>query len=147
MSTNGHKGIISDRQSATANKTQASKFAAALELAENAEAYEYTTLEDFRLSARKFMSKSRFGFYYENFMLIISVASSIEFICVTYLEDHFETDHVYRAKIVELFFVALFSLDWCLNYFLAHQKMLFLMRYCFGVVHLVWRFNYFIFIL
>jgi hypothetical protein len=128
MSASGYKGIVSERQSATSNKTQASKFAAALELAENAESEEFSTLEDFRHSTRKFMSKSRFGFYYENILLLVSVASSIEFICFTYLEDHFETDHIYRAKIVELFFVALFTADWCLNFFLADQKMVFLPR-------------------
>ena len=37
------------------------------------------SLEDIRLKTKKFLTNSRFGMIYENIMLVISVASAIEY--------------------------------------------------------------------
>ncbi len=131
MATNSYKGISSDRVSGSSKVQQVSKFAAALELAENDTTEEFSTVEDFRLNLKKFMSKSKFGLYYEKFMLLISVASTIEFITNTYLEQHAHSDGKadHNSDIASLLFVAFFCCDWCLNFFLADRKMVYILGY------------------
>ena len=132
---NSYKGITSNsvpERSTNSSKVQASKFAEALELAENDVTEEFSTIEDFRLNLKKYMSKSTFGLYYEKFMVFMSIASTIEFITNTYFEQQASSTtnsaFAHNSNISALCFVALFTCDWCLNFFLADRKMVYILR-------------------
>ena len=88
------------------------------------------SLEDIRLKLKKFMSNSTFGVYYENLLLIISVASSLEYIYQSYLDYSRPDDRVVLNIInaIEKVLAVVFMFDWSLNLFMADHKLVFVAR-------------------
>jgi len=86
------------------------------------------SLEEMRVRVKKFMTTSTFGQNYNNVLLLISVASSIEYMYQTYLDptDHPNAILLNNLNIVEKILASLFMFDWCLNYFMADHKLIFM---------------------
>ncbi len=78
--------------------------------------------ESFRLKTKEFLTHSVIGEIYSNLLLAASVFSCFQYLSNTYRED--ETDKDY----VELGIAIVFTLDWCLNCFIADHKVLFFTR-------------------
>ena len=91
------------------------------------ERMELYSMEDIRLKTKKFLTHSKFGYYYENILLIISVASSIEYICQTYLDDNKDSqqDIIILLNTIEKVLAVVFMFDWSLNFFTADHKLVF----------------------
>lgn len=89
------------------------------------------------------MSRSIYGQWYENVMLVISVLSSMEYIWETYLNVSSAVDRqqLKILNIVELVVAVIFNLDWGLNLFMADHKLNFVTRYALHLPHT--RFNFF----
>lgn len=105
------------------------KFSQALEQA-GAKQEEGMTLEERRLHLKKFMNHSKFGKYYENIIILLSIVSCFEYIYETYLTKSNPGDaaQLVILKIAELVFATIFGLDWALNVFLAEHRILYLTR-------------------
>ena len=95
------------------------------------EKLELYSIEDIRLKTKKFMTHSKFGLYYENALLVLSVFSSLEFIYQTYLEQNNEADQnvLDTLNSMEKVLAIIFMIDWSLNYFCADHKLIFVTRY------------------
>jgi hypothetical protein len=115
---------------AARNNIPTFKFSAALEHAGDIPEESYN-FEDFRISVKKFFTQSEFGRYYENFLIFLSVVSSLEFIYSTYLHRSIEADRkiIEKLEIVELMYAIIFGSDWALGLFLAEHRVIYLTRY------------------
>ena len=82
---------------------------------------ELYSIEDIRLRTKKFMAHSLFGNYYENVLLILSVASCFEYIYQTYLIESSAHDTVLMnaLTLVEKLLAVVFMFDWMLSFFLG----------------------------
>ena len=105
------------------------KFSAALEQA-SAKQEEAMSLEEWRLYIKKFFNHSKFGKYYENALILLSLISCFEYIYKTYLDrsDPHEGAQIDSLEVLELIFAGIFGFDWCLNMFLAEHRVLYFMR-------------------
>jgi hypothetical protein len=105
------------------------KFSAALEEAglNSASSFNYDT---WRSDAKKFFTQSQFGKYYENFMILMSLISCLEYIYETYLHhsDHADMRRLYILNRVELGFACFFSWDWALSLYLSEHRTLYFLR-------------------
>lgn len=106
------------------------KFSQALEEA-GAKQEESVTMEERRLQLKKFMTHSKIGKYYENFVLLLSLISCFEYIYETYLHKSVPEDQyqLHVLKNLELVFATIFAVDWSLNLFLAEHRVLYFTRY------------------
>jgi hypothetical protein len=98
---------------------------------EKEEELELYSSEDIRLRTKKFMTHSLFGRYYENFLLILSVASCIEYIYQTYIVESAMGDSALMdwLNFLEKVLAVVFMWDWSLSFFLADHKIMFATRY------------------
>jgi len=89
------------------------------------------SLEELRVRVKKFMTTSAIGKSYNNILLVISVASSVEYMYQTYLDPNnsANTKLLDTLNISEKILASLFMFDWCLNYFMADHKLIFMTRY------------------
>lgn len=108
-----------------------SRFAIALEQAENENTEDIKNIEYYRLAAKKYMSKSRFGFIYEVLNMILSVVSALDYIVSTYLTSPGSQSAAHQSTVTSLILMALFSCDWLLQYFLADIKVMYLIGYAY----------------
>ena len=120
------------RRASFSSRATTFKFSAALEAA-GAKPEEGFNLDQWRLQVKKFFSHSRFGRYYENVLIILSLVSCIEYIYETYLHpsDPADQSQLEALKDLELGFAAIFGLDWLLSFFLAEHRLLFFLRYAY----------------
>lgn len=108
------------------------KFSAALEqAAETQQEDDAFNFELWRIQMKKFFTHSRFGRYYENALIFLSVISSMECIYETYLHDSVAQDRSQLdvLRVVEMGFASIFGLDWFLAFLMAEHRTLFLTRY------------------
>lgn len=91
---------------------------------------EFDTVEVFRQNLKRFMAQNSVGHCYEDFLLLLSVVSCFEYIYQTYLHRSVPSDRfiLHRLDIVEMVFAGTFAFDWCLNFFLAEHRLIFLTR-------------------
>jgi hypothetical protein len=80
------------------------------------------SIEQFRLKTKEFLTHSMIGEFYNNLLLLGSVFSCGQYLYGTYQEDDNEKDYI------ELGIAIIFTLDWCLNCFIADHKVLFFTR-------------------
>ena len=127
----GGKPPITRRSSFTTRALPTFKFSAALEEAAGSKREEQWTLEEWRLHIKKIFNHTKFGKYYENAVIFLSLVSCLEYIYETYLHKDQPSDQsqLRALKIVEVVFASVFGTDWCLSLFLAEHRILFLMRY------------------
>ena len=83
---------------------------------------EEVTFEKIRLETKHFFTNTFFGELYNNLLLILSIFSCIQFIQQTYDKKPPNQD------ILELSLAILFTLDWCLCFFIADLKVFFVSR-------------------
>ena len=83
-------------------------------------------LETVRIELKKALTNSWFGIYYENFLVMVSVGSCLEYIYNTYI-DRASIQHR-RLQFTELGFASAFLLDWTFNFFLADHKLTYVVR-------------------
>ena len=118
------------RASFAGRSIPAFKFSAALELAAGAKQVERFNLDSWRINIKKVFAQSRFGRYYENMLILLSIISCFQYIYMTYLHESIEADRrqlSYSEKI-ELAFASIFGVDWVLSFLLAEHRLLFLSR-------------------
>lgn len=81
------------------------------------------SLEQLRLRTKELLTHSWPGEIYNNLLLLTSVFSCFQYLYNTYQDNHNERDFI------ELGIAIVFTLDWCLNCFIADHKVLFFTRY------------------
>lgn len=101
--------------------------ATSTEVANQVESVDYVELCRQRL--KKIMAQTRFGCYYENVLLFLSIASCLEYIYQTYLSFDDDRPELNDLAELEIFFAFVFTFDWCLNCFLAEHRLIFFTRY------------------
>jgi hypothetical protein len=79
-------------------------------------------IENFRLKTKEFLTHSVIGEFYNNILLLASVFSCGQYLYGTYQKNDNEKDFI------ELGIAIVFTLDWCLNCFIADHKVLFFTR-------------------
>jgi len=106
-----------------------SKYSAALANVKPVTSEESKTnlFEEFKTDLKKTLAHSPVGKFYENLILLASVLSTLEYIYETYLTYDPDNQMQY-ARRIELAFVSLFGLDWCLNLIIADQLFDYLFR-------------------
>lgn len=80
-------------------------------------------LEEYRVYLKKFMAFSVFGKLYENFLILLSLFSCIQYIYSTYT-TYIAEDIVAIFDTIEIVLAIIFSVDWVLCFFLADHKLL-----------------------
>jgi hypothetical protein len=80
-----------------------------------------TQFEDSRIKLKKFMSTHAAGHIYNTVLLGLSVLSSIQFIYDTY-DKHPHSQSSYVNTLIEVIFSTIFLFDWCLNFYVADNK-------------------------
>ena len=91
---------------------------------------ETESIDDLRMSIKKYMSNSLFGTVYENIIIFISVVSAGEYIHETYARDE-HNEHWGHMPILDklaVSFATIFLFDWLLNFFLADSKVFYFWR-------------------
>ena len=88
-------------------------------------------MEEVRTRVKKWVTNSFPGLIYNNTMLIISMFSPIEYIYVTYLDtqDAAQDMILQNLYVVEKVLACFFMFDWCLNFFIADHKVIFMTRF------------------
>lgn len=121
-----NRSIIPRRLSMKSSKT----INEILDKADNEVIEDNDKIEKIRVKLKKFMSTSLVGLYYENILLIMSFISCMEYIYSTYLVESIpiQASILHILAIVELFVAVIFTLDWCLSFFLADHKIIFCTR-------------------
>ncbi len=88
---------------------------------------EHTTIETLRLDTKEFLEKTFFGEIYSQFLLVVSILSCLRYIQLTY-QDDYPSDSNSRDDVIEMIVACLFTMDWCLNLFIADHRGLYLSR-------------------
>ena len=90
----------------------------------------FLSMEETRVRVKKFMMTSTLGRVYNDALLIISIASSLEFIYLTYLDpiDDKSKSLMLNLNFGEKALAILFMFDWCLNFYMADHKLKFMSR-------------------
>lgn len=91
------------------------------------------SLEEFRVRIKKLVVTSWPGIFYNNALLVISIASSIEFIYQTYLDPINDAKLLNDLNYIEKGLASLFIFDWCLNFFMADHKIKFMTRFVLNI--------------
>lgn len=101
------------------------KYSAVLENVKADHEDETDSWEDNRIKLKKYMSTSAFGKNYENFILILSVLSTLEFIHQTYMNPNNVNDKEQLTVLykMESVFIGFFLFDWVLQFFMADDKL------------------------
>jgi voltage-gated potassium channel len=88
---------------------------------------EESQVEKFRLTTKKFLSTNPIGVLYSNALLVISVASSLQYIYQTYLSpiNSTQVTIISYFDMIEIILAVLFMFDWCLSFFIADHKISF----------------------
>jgi len=87
----------------------------------------FLSLEETRTILKDFFTKSKFGFWYEHVLIFISVGSSVEYICQSYISRS-SIDILQQLNMLEKLLSFIFMCDWILNFILADHKALFVKR-------------------
>ena len=105
-----------------------SKFNDAIDKQISEEMSSFLSMEETRVGVRKFMFASTPGRIYNETLLFISIASSIEFIYQTYLDPINDATLLGKLNYGEKGLAILFMFDWCLNFYTADHKLKFISR-------------------
>lgn len=118
------------RRNSLMRQTNAFKYMYALEQMKVQSEEDVDTLEDIRITIKKYMSNSAVGVLYENLIILISIASAVVYIHSTYALDRHNSYQNQRKVIdvIDLVFVSIFAFDWALNLFLADSKVYYFWR-------------------
>ncbi len=112
-------GVLSRQQSSTLDSKLRKQLADSIGVEEEEEEL---TFEKMRIETKNFFTNTLFGELYNNLLLILSVFSCIQHIQQTYDKDPPTKD------VLELSLAILFTLDWCLCFFIADLKIFFISR-------------------
>ena len=81
-------------------------------------------IEEYRIALKKFMALSLFGRMYENILMLTAVFSCCQYIYSTY-SQYIPESILADFSSLEIALAIVFTMDWCLNYFLADHKLMY----------------------